>query len=357
MDRRTFVGLVAGAAVNGQPPPPPPRFKWRFGPEYPNYVKGGAMAAVGGAVVYAGGMTQPWRESEAAWFLQPENKDWRPLPPMPKGRAYTHGTGAEDSLIIAGGRWRGHATADVFRLRRKGAGDWLWDVLPSLAEARATAGLAAVGSKVVAVGGGDWDRQVGGAFAPRMVSRVEVLDLKQLDRGWRQAADFPVGSCVAAMVASIGGKVYHFGGYDLWYEQGQRRIQIKNAAWSYDVATNRWETLPALPKLMYGGACVVLGDRYIALMGGVVEDVGGGHREMSVLVDPKRKLVLGQYSTSVLLYDTVTRTYAWSTTPMPRGHNDIRAAVLGGKIFVVGGENADVTLSNTTSDVLIAEIE
>jgi hypothetical protein len=151
MDRRTFAGLAAGAVMNAQAPPPSPRFKWRFGPEYLNYVKGGAMAAVGGAVVYAGGMTQPWRESEAAWFLQPENKDWRPLPPMPKGRAYTHGTGAEDSLIVTGGRWRGHATADVFRLRRGGPGDWLWDVLPSLAEARATAGVAAVGSKMVAV--------------------------------------------------------------------------------------------------------------------------------------------------------------------------------------------------------------
>lgn len=315
------------------------------------------MARVGDAVVYAGGMTQPWRESEAAWFLRPENKDWLPLPPMPKGRAYTHGAGAEDALVVVGGRWRGHATADVFRLRRSGADGWRWDVLPSLTEARATAGVASVGSKVVAVGGGDWDRQVGGAFAPRMVNRVEVLDLKRLDSGWRQADPFPGGPCVAAMVASVGGKVYHFGGYDLWYEQGQRRIDIKNAAWVYDVEAGRWESLPALPKLMYGGACVVLRDRYIALMGGVVEDVGGGHREMSVLVDPKRKLVLGQYSSSVLLYDTVARVYAWSRTPMPRGHNDIRAAVLDGRIYVVGGENADVTLSNTTNDVLIAEIE
>ena len=355
MNRRTFLGLAAGPVLYGQTPPPR-RFKWRFGPEYPSYVKGGAMARVGDAVVYAGGMTQPWRENETAWFLRPENKDWRPLPPMPKGRAYTHGTAAEDSLVVVGGRWRGHATADVFRLRRGGPDDWRWDILPSLAEARATAGVAAVGSKVVAVGGGDWDRQVGGAFAPRMVSRVEVLNLKQLDRGWRQAADFPGGPCVAAMVASIGGKVYHFGGYDLWYEQGQRRIEIKNTAWVYDVEANRWDALPALPRLMYGGACAVLGERYIVLMGGVVED-SDGRREMGVLVDPKRKLVLGQYSTSVLVYDTVTRGCEWSKTPMPRGHNDIRAAVLDEKIYVVGGENADVTLSNTTSDVLIAEIE
>ncbi len=355
MNRRTFLGLAAGSALGGQATPPL-RLKWRFGPEYPSYVKGGAMARVGDAVVYAGGMTQPWRESETAWFLRPENKDWRPLPPMPKGCAYTHGTGAEDSLIVVGGRWRGHATADVFRLRRTGQDDWRWDVLPSLAEARATAGVAAVGPKVVATGGGDWDRQVGGAFAPRMVSRVEVLDLKQLDQGWRQAAAFPGGPCVAAMVAAIGGKIYHFGGYDLWYEQGQRRIEIKNAAWIYDVAANHWEPLPALPRRMYGGASAVLRDRYIVLMGGVVED-DAGRREMSVIVDPKRKVLLGQYSTSVLVYDTVTRIYGWSKAPMPRGHNDIRAAVLDEKIYVVGGENADVTLSNTTSDVLMAEIE
>jgi hypothetical protein len=355
MNRRTFLGLAAGTAVCGQAPPPV-HFKWRFGPEYPSYVKGGAMARVGDAVVYAGGMTQPWRESEAAWYLRPENKDWRPLPPMPKGRAYTHGAGAEDSLIVVGGRWRGHATADVFRLRRAGPDDWHWDVLPSLTEPRATAGVGAAGSRIVAVGGGDWDRQVGGAFAPRMVGRVEVLDLKRLDAGWRQAAAFPGGPCVAAMVASIGGKIYHFGGYDLWYEQAQRHIEIKNSAWSYDVDSDRWEALPALPRRMYGGACAALGDRYIVLMGGVVEDEDG-RREMGVLVDPKRKLILGQYSTSVLVYDTVARVYQWSKTPVPRGHNDIRAATLDGKIYVVGGENADVTLSNTTSDVLIAEIQ
>ncbi len=355
MNRRTFLGLAAGTALRGEAPPPS-RFKWRFGPEYPSYVKGGAMARVGDAVVYAGGMTQPWRESEAAWFLRPENKDWRPLPPMPKGRAYTHGTAAEDSLIVVGGRWRGHATADVFRLRRAGTDDWRWDVLPPLAEARATAGVAAAGSRVVAVGGGDWDRQVGGAFAPRMVSRVEVLDLKRLDAGWRQGAAFPEGPCVAAMVASVGGKIYHFGGYDLWYEDKQRHIAIKDTAWIYDADSDRWDKLPRLPRLMYGGACVVLSDRYIVLMGGIIEDAEG-RREMGVVVDPKRKVVLGQYSTSVLIYDTVARTYQWSKTPMPRGHNDIRAAELDGKIYVVGGENADVTLSNTTSDVLIAELE
>jgi N-acetylneuraminic acid mutarotase len=192
--------------------------KWRFGPEYPSYVKGGAMARVGDAVLYAGGMTQPWRENETAWYLRPENKDWR------------------------------------------------------------------------------------------------------------QAAAFPGGPCVAAMVAALGGKIYHFGGYDLWYEQGQRHIEVKNTAWIYDVAANRWEPLPALPRRMYGGARTVLRDRYIVLMGGVV-------------------------------YDTANRSYEWSRTPMPRGHNDIRAAVLDEKIYVVGGENADVTLSNTTSDVVIAEIE
>ncbi len=249
------------------------------------------MARVGDAVVYAGGMTQPWRENETAWYLRPENK-----------------------------------------------------------------GVAAVGSKVVAIGGGDWDRQVGGAFAPRMVSRVEVLDFRQLDQGWRQPAAFPGGPCVAAMVAAVGGKIYHFGGYALWYEQGQRHIEVKNTASIYDVAANRWEPLPALPRRMYGGACTVLRDRYIVLMGGVVED-DAGRREMSVIVDPKRKVVLGQYSTSVLIYDTANRSYKWSRTPMPRGHNDIRAAVLDEKIYVVGGENADVTLSNTTSDVVIAEIE
>ena len=354
MTRRDLLASLGAVSLHADTAPF--QLRWRLGADYPSYVKGGAMAAVSGAVVYAGGMTQPWRETEAAWCYTPSDKNWKPLPPMPQGRAYTHGAGGLDSLIVTGGRWRFHGTSDVFRLRRS-SGDWRWDVLPSLQQARVTPNVAAAGSQVLVAGGGDWDRQQGGAFLPRLVDKVEVLDLAHLDQGWRTAAPFPAGARVASNVASAGGRAYLFGGYDLWYEKEQRHLEIKRDAWRYDFSADRWEKLPDLPAHMYGGAAVAVRDRYILILGGVLEWPGeGNRRESSVLVDPKRKVLLGQYSTRVLIFDVSTRSYTWASEPMPRGHNDIRACLLGDSIYVLGGENSDVTLSNTTADFQVATV-
>jgi hypothetical protein len=314
------------------------------------------MAAVAGAVVHAAGMAYPWRETEVAWYFEPEAKDWKPMPPMPEGRAYTQGTAALDSLVVVGGRKNFHGCKEAFQLQRVSQRDWRWEVLPSLSQGRAAAAVAAVDSLVVAVGGGDWDRKRGGAFLPREVTQVEGLDLKQKDKGWRQLAAFPAGSRVGAMAASVQGKIYVFGGYDHWYENEERHFKHYADAYCYDPSADRWESLPGLPGTVSNAGVATWQERYVVLAGGLMEVPGGnGLTYKSVMVDPQRKVVIGEYSDRVLLYDTTNRTCIWAEGQMPRGTNDLRLCTLGERLYALGGENVDVTLSNTSNDFLVGE--
>jgi hypothetical protein len=81
-----------------------------------------------------------------------------------------------------------------------------------------------------------------------------------------------------------------------------------------------------------------------------------GSFEQSMVVDPKRHVVLGQYSNRVLAFDTRTREYSWCGETMPRGHNDLRMCAAGDRVYGLGGENADPTLSNTTNDFLVGTL-
>jgi N-acetylneuraminic acid mutarotase len=185
----------------------------------------------------------------------------------------------------------------VFGLRRAAGGTWQWDVLPALAQGR-----------------------------------------------------------MGAAVAAVGGRIWVFGGYDLHYEGGQRQVKVFGDAWVLDPGTGKWERLPDAPQPLYGGAAAVVGERWVVIGGGVVESAAGDF-EQSVQVDSKRRVLLGEYSRRVLLFDTATRRYAWQTERMPRGHNDLRMVTSGGKLYAVGGENADPTLSNTTNDVMVGSVE
>ncbi|MFN0166447.1 MAG: kelch repeat-containing protein [Bryobacteraceae bacterium] len=376
MTRRGFLFTASSSSLSFAQPPAALSLRWGDGPSYPMFVKGGAMGAFADAVAYVGGSTYPWRESEAGWYFEPENGwtpaapgsitsdakkallggGWKPLPAMPVGRAYTHGTAIDDSLVVVGGRWQMHGCREVFQLKRMSKADWRWEALPSLQQARCVPGVAAIGSLLIAAHGGDWDRVRGGAFTPRDVTLVEGLDLRAKQKGWRTLAPCPGGARVGAMTAAVNGRMYVFGGYDLWYENNQRRIKNLSDAYRYDPSTDRWEQLPALPAGARNCGAVAWKDRYILLIGGIMEIPGGGGEvHQSIVVDPKRRVVMGQYSNRVMVYDTESRTYSSVNSLMPRGHGDIRACVMGSRVYALGGENVDVTLSNCTNDFMVGE--
>ena len=335
---------------------------WTEGPVFPDLIKGGAMGVVGGCIVHAAGITFPWRERETGWWLDPSEGlalseaegTWHPLPPMPEGRAYTQGVTAQDALFVVGGRKSGQVCTSCFRLRRV-EGLWRWDVLPDLRWARGVPALAAVGARIYAIGGGSWTT---GAFLPEDTPLDEVLDLADLDQGWRDIPPCPGRRRAGACAASVGGKVYVFGGAYSWMEGVQRRTLRLGDAWCFDPDEGTWDERAPLPVIgLSGAAALPVADRFILLIGGgVAKEAGRQDCVMTYEEDVRRGVRVGWYNDRVFVYDATTDTYTEVSGRLPYPTHDIRAERVGDTIYAVGGENDDRSVSNTCAHVRVGKI-
>jgi len=340
------------------------RITWSEGRWFPGFIKGGAMGIVDGLPVYAGGVSQPWRETEMAWYYDSDRKDWFPAEPMPLGRCYTTGCTAGRGLLVVGGRKSTPKGAivldDAWLLERtRGGRVWKWTELPHLRQARAVAGLAVVGNLAICAGGGDWERTHGGAFTAASVTTVEALDLTNPKAGWVDLGAPPFSPRASCSAAGVGGSFYLFGGYECRVnEQKERHFEYYDDAYRYDPSTGRWSEIAPLPVKLRGNEALAYADRYVILMGGcaTIPFMGQDLPYLGVKSDPRRKLIIGEYSDLVWVYDTMTDSYALLPERLPHGHNDVHGCINGTTIYLVGGENVDATTSNTTDTFMIGEI-
>lgn len=327
---------------------------WTEGPVFPDLIKGGAMGVVGDRVVHVAGVSFPWRERETGWWLDPSEGMWHPLPPMPEGRAYTQGVTIQDALCVVGGRKSGQVCTSCFRLRRM-EGLWCWDVLPDLHWGRGVSALVAVGERIYAIGGGSWTP---GAFLPDDTPSDEVLDLVHLDQGWRDIPSCPGRRRAGACAASVGGRMYVFGGAYSWIEGDQRRTLRLGDAWCFDPDQATWHERTHLPVIgLSGAAALPYGDRFILLIGGgVAKEEGRGECAMTYEEDTQRGVRVGWYNDCVFVYDTATDTYTEVSERLPHATHDIRAERIGDTIYAIGGENYDRSVSNTCAHVRVGKI-
>lgn len=351
------------------------RLRWQTGPHLPAFLKGGAMGTVGGRPTYAAGMAYPWRETELVWRLDVEAGQWQAGPPLPLGRAYTHGLTVGDGLLLAGGRRSGprgrQSLRDVWWLRpcgpRPDGAGLAWQRLPGLGAGRAVCALGTDGRRVLAVGGGVWETSQGGAFATRDLTRAEVLDLEDEAAGWRDLGPIPFATRAGAAFASLDGCAYLFGGYECWTDPTAtppRQVRPLDDAWRYDFGRGAWTRLGDLPGRMYGGCAVAVAPGLVVLVGGVLQArLGAGGAEVSYGVGhtrdagtPRARHV-GGYSDLAFLYQVGAD--RWTPLPerLPAGVNDNRCTAAAGRVWVAGGETVDAALSNTTELVAVAAIE
>jgi hypothetical protein len=337
---------------------------WQMAKGLPTFIKGGAMGMVDDAPVYAAGCTYPWRETEQAWYWDRARHDWFPVEPSLRlGRAYTHGLSFHDGLLVLGGRKSmadGRVSLrDGWWLHRRNGG-FTWSELPRLTYPRALAAIGVAGNQVLALGGGEWERAQGGAFATRHLTHYEILDLDHLTTGWQDMGPLPFPSLVGSAFASVGDATYLFGGYECWTVDNTRQIQKYGSAWRYDFVTDTWRQLADFPAAA-AGWCAVPYHNFIILLGGALTLQSQGAEAMTqtyftVEAGTARQRTIGAYSDQVFVYDIAHNTYHRLADRMPIGLNDLRATIAGDTIYVAGGETVDPALSNCSNAFMIGKI-
>jgi serine/threonine protein kinase/N-acetylneuraminic acid mutarotase len=272
------------------PRKPQPASEWRVLPDAPTERLMMAWAVLGDEIWIAGGM----RHGETLSTVESYNAKtgaWQTRPSLPIPLHHATATTYRGEMVVIGGTSDNLADASnkVFAFR---GGNWT--ELPNLIHARAAAAAAAVGDKLVVVGGQD---------NKQLVKQTEVFD----GNSWTEAPDMPTGREHLAAV-SDGVYVYAVGGRNLSADENF------NAFERFDPASGNWEQLPEMPtpRGSYGAAFI---DGRIVVVGGE---------------EPTQVL------NTVEMYDIGNR--KWTTiapinTPV---HGEVVAAV-GSTVYCIGG--------------------
>jgi N-acetylneuraminic acid mutarotase len=147
--------------------------------------------------------------------------------------------------------------------------------------------------------------------------------------------------------AAIGKKFYLFGGFRL-PDTGKSGWYPEDKAWVYDTETQNWSALPPMPTPRGAQAAVAVGNK-IYVVGGAKLPNG---MDLPDGLSPRGPIeILG----TTEFFDTENNT--WTTLkPMtlPRNHHDI--AYLDGKLYVIGGAVGSCFPSGWASNVSMNEV-
>lgn len=215
------------------------------------------------------------------------------------------------------------AAAAAVGLTKHEAGGGTWKTLPSLpiAARQEHSTVRITPSTLAVVGGIVPDASGPGGFATTTLVQI----YNATSQAWTRAADLPA-ALNHPNVAAVDGKVYVLGGLapddqGVWRAVGD--------AWEYTPATDGWRALPKVPQGSWAGSAAMgVHESMIVLAGGMraLDPVEGGVQDT---VD------------SVLAFDAARGTWVTDlprrARRLPEGRDHAGAAVVGGKMYVLGG--------------------
>ena len=187
-----------------------------------------------------------------------------------------------------------------------------WELITQLPTKRWEFSTAVVDDKVYLIGGSLFENRAG----PFGLSTLEVYDTQT--NTWQRGADMPTPR-TNAKAAVVNGTIYVFGGYhskDKFLQNWKMADHVE----AYDPRTDTWTQKKEMPiSRFYFGLGVVAGKVY--LIGGTA-GLGEGQEQRMDRVD---------------IYNPTTDT--WAKGPkMPTRRNPGGVAVVGTRIYVIGGE-------------------
>ena len=188
------------------------------------------------------------------------------------------------------------------------AGDW--EQLSELPTWRRGMTAAAVKGKIYLIGGFDHHKNLGGG-APAL-STVDVYDTRT--NTWQKAASMPTAR-ISAEAVVFSSDIYVFGG------RKEMRGEYTKIVEMYDTRTDTWVKKRDMPTRRKGFVTAVV-DGEIYIIGGSIHNNKLGKLESTGLVE---------------VYDPLTNRWE-KRASMPTEREWANAAVVSGKIYVLGGE-------------------
>ena len=173
--------------------------------------------------------------------------------------------------------------------------------------------------------------------APGFTDQVEAYDVK-LDR-WTALAPLPEGRHHIAL-AEAGGKIYGIGGFSGAIPDWRAHATV----FVYDPQANRWSAGPALPQARAEGVVAPVNGKIYFIGGRVPDSPDAAH--INQHADTARGEVLD------------VRSSRWERiADAPTARNSAAAAVIGGKIYVVGGRQMVKQADGRQRPVNVATLE
>jgi N-acetylneuraminic acid mutarotase len=184
-----------------------------------------------------------------------------------------------------------------------------WNCVSSLPTSRSEVGVAVLDGHIYAAGGMNrWGN----------TAAFEVYD--PILNQWRRLA--PLTKPLNHLgIAGARGRIYLAGGYaDLFL------TKPVSDAWTYDLATNAWVSVAAMPGPRAAHLMINIDDK-LYVTGGVGSD-----------------------SSALWVYDPATNTWDTTRARMPTAREHAAAAVFDGKLYVIGGRRA------TSENLAVVEV-
>jgi hypothetical protein len=345
------------------------RIRWREGPEYPLGIQDSALAVLDGHLISAGGFTRWPKDSvakypdifggakngftHAVFVFNPRESagGWTRIADIPGPRRQGAAAAVAGGEMYAIGGFNYDAPYSyrcVYRLSRV-TGGWRWQEVPApLPWPVCEAGVGVIGKTIYLICGADFcpqpghpdcDFNVTGRKGEPVGRSILSLDTTNPRSGWRLVTQVPGTPRFNTCATVAAGKIYVFSG--VHRDPAPKPGGYANVvdAWSFDVASGRWERLPDLPHRSNQHA-VTYKDRYLLLLGayryGVTRRMDGSLDQVYTPEEKKRDWKQF-FEPTVMVFDTRTRQFA-ETDPLLDATSCPMGAVVGDTVYALGGE-------------------
>ena len=296
-------------------PPPTADCAWSSATAYPVNTYGNGAASAGNFLYGFGGASGNMALASAYKF---DGAGWTAIAPLPV-TLYAPAVVSDGTYVYIIGGFNPAVGTQNTTYRYNPASNTYATMAPSAVATYASSAVF-VNGKIYKIAG--IHNYLGETSPP--LKTVEIYNIAA--NSWSTAADYPLAAAFIS-AAGLGGFVYSAGGLDGSFVPLAKTYR-------YDPGTNTWAdgAIADLPAPRYGAASARYNSSFL-LAGGSVDGT-----------NPITNL-----SVSAISWDSATN--SWSTLPnmlQPRGQN--AAAVLGGRLFVVGGQVPTPTYYTGSSD-------